>query len=72
MCHVVAVGAGIDRIVYAATAEQVPSLDGGAAEDDAAMLAAMQRRVRMSDPARLVHVPVAGADGPFHRYLAGR
>jgi guanine deaminase len=67
MCHVVAVAAGIGRIVYAATAQQVPPLDGGAAATDAVVLAAMQRLLRSTDPGRLVHTPVRSADAPFRR-----
>jgi hypothetical protein len=64
-----AVTAGIDRIVYAATADDVPTLDGSSTSDHASVLAAMQRQLRSCDRGRLVHVPVDGADAPFRRHL---
>ncbi|HEX6256515.1 MAG TPA: nucleoside deaminase [Euzebyales bacterium] len=71
LCHAVAVAAGIDRIVYAATKEDVPLFDDDVGTADLHVLTELQRQLRLIDPGRVVHAAVDDADAPFRRYLDG-
>ena len=71
ICHTVAAGAGITRIVYAAPKEYVPDLGYPAPSDNGPLLAGMQRALRDLAPDQVVHLPTDGADEPFTRFLAG-
>jgi tRNA(Arg) A34 adenosine deaminase TadA len=60
MCQSAAVAAGVERIVYAAP------------RFSAAVLGESVVRMRALSAEQLIHVPVDGADAPFHRYLDRR
>ena len=72
ICHSVAAGAGITRIVYAAPKEIIPDLRYPAPAGDAALLTGMQAALRALAPEQLQHVPTEGAELPFARYLEAR
>lgn len=71
VCHAVAAAAGVTRVVYAAPKEYVPDLGPPAPEGAGDLMVRMQQALRAAAPGQVVHVPIAGADEPFRRFLAG-
>jgi guanine deaminase len=67
MCHVAALVAGVDRIAYAAAKELVPDLG----VPWPAVVAELGPVVRSAAGTAVEHVPVAGSDEPFARFLDG-
>lgn len=65
MCHTVCAVAGISRLVYAAPKEFVPELGGPPRPD----LPRMQAVLRELAGDAIEHIPAAGADEPFRRYV---
>lgn len=75
VCHAVAATAGIARVVYAAPKELVPDLGTPGPAGSEHLMARMQQALRSVAPDQVVHVPTAGADEPFRRFVdegAGR
>lgn len=71
VCHAVATAAGIARVVYAAPKEQVPDLGTPGPAGAEQLMVRMQQALRAVAPDQVVHVPTAGADEPFRRFVAG-
>jgi tRNA(Arg) A34 adenosine deaminase TadA len=72
LCHAAAVGAGIDRLVYAAPKERVAETLGPPSGPHAALLTEMQRVLRSLAPDQIERVTIAGDRAPFDRYLTSR
>jgi tRNA(Arg) A34 adenosine deaminase TadA len=72
VCHTVAAGTGVERILYAAPRESVPDLGYPAPTDVGDVMVRMQNVLRAMAPGQLVHVETDGADEPFRRFVAGR
>jgi guanine deaminase len=66
MCHAAALVAGVARIIYAAPKDAVPNLGVQFPE----VLAQMQAVWRRTGSTLIEHIPTAGADEPFARYIA--
>jgi guanine deaminase len=66
MCHTAALVAGVARIIYAAPKDAVPNLGVQFPE----VLAEMQAVWRRTGSNMIEHIPTAGADEPFARYIA--
>jgi tRNA(Arg) A34 adenosine deaminase TadA len=68
-CHAVATAAGAGELVYATTKEMVPDL--GVVSPNQKLMESMQRELRSLAPTQLRHLPLDGAEEPFHRFPAG-
>jgi guanine deaminase len=66
MCHAAALVAGVARIIYAAPKDAVPNLGVQFPE----VLAQMRAVWRRTGSNLIEHIPTAGADEPFARYIA--
>jgi tRNA(Arg) A34 adenosine deaminase TadA/predicted enzyme related to lactoylglutathione lyase len=67
ICLSIAFAAGVERVIYAATREQVPDL-GTTLPQIVAEISAQAHSIAAD---RIEHVPVAGSDAPFELFLAG-
>lgn len=68
ICQTVCAAVGIAEVVYAAAKESVPDLGGPPPPDD--LMPLMQDALRALAPDRFRHVPLAGSEEPFERFLA--